>query len=163
MFRVLSLVFSIMVANTASAGHWADSSGQCLDDGGQVTACKWGQMYWGAGQTYSAPTEAPELAADVDGTDVSGSLTNLSAPGDDGWSAITQFIINCGGQDVIVTASAVASGDALLTDLEADTSYTCSVVAVNDLGESDAGELTFTTDPMGGGLPIWLLYQATQT
>lgn len=34
--------------------------------------------------------------------------------------------------------------------------------AVPQMSESDAGQITFTTDP-AGGLPIWLLYQATQT
>ena len=162
MTRIVGLVLLILIANSAGAGHWADANGQCLDANGQVTSCKWGQMYWGAGQTYSAPTAAPDISAEVDGTDVSASLTNLGNPGEDGWSAITQFIINCGGQDVTVTAGALAAGDAILTDLDADTTYTCSVVAVNDLGQSDAGQLTFTTDPTGG-LPIWLLYQATQT
>ena len=161
MRQVICVAFGMLLSGTAIAGHWADENGQCLDANDQATSCKWGQMYWGAGQTYSAPTAPPQLDAAVDGTDVSGSLTNLSDPGDDGWSAITQFIINCGDQDVIVTAAALAAGDAILTDLEANTDYTCSVVAVNDLGESSAGQLTFTTDPMGG-VPIWLLYQATQ-
>ena len=160
--RVIFFVLTLLLLPTvASAGHWADGAGQCLDSAGQATACTWGQMYWGEGQTYSAPTTAPQMDTDVDGTDVSASLTNLSSPGDDGWSAITQFIINCGDQDVVVTAQELASGDAILTDLEASTDYTCSVVAVNDFGESDAGQLTFTTDAIGG-LPIWLLYQATQ-
>ncbi len=162
MLRVSSLALIFLFSGAVTAGHWANGAGQCLDGSGQVTACKWGQMYWGAGQTYSVPTAPPQLDANVDGQDVSGALTNLSDPGDDGWSAITQFIINCGDQDVIVTAAALAAGDDILTDLEADTDYTCSVVAVNDFGQSDAGQLTFTTDAMGG-LPIWLLYQATQT
>ena len=162
MLRICCLAFVMLLTGTATAGHWADENGQCLDGNGQATSCKWRQMYWGAGQTYSAPTAPPQLDANVDGTDVSGALTNLSDPGDDGWSAITQFIINCGDHNVIVTAAALAAGDAILTDLEADTDYTCSVVAVNDFGQSDAGQLTFTTDAMGG-LPIWLLYQATQT
>jgi hypothetical protein len=134
MLSASSRFFFIFFTQAAGAGHWADGAGQCSDGNGQVTSCKWGQMYWGAGHTYSAPTEAPELAADVDGTDVSGSLANLSGPGADGWSAITQFIINCGGQDVIVTAKALALGNAILTDLDPNSDYTCSVVAVKDPG-----------------------------
>lgn len=162
MLRVSGFALTILFSGAITAGHWADGNGQCLDGNGQITSCKWGQMYWGAGQIYSAPTAAPQIDANVEGTDVSGTLINLSDPGDDGWSAITQFIINCGSQDVIVTASALAAGDAILTDLEADTAYTCSVVAVNDLGESEAGQLMFTTDGVGS-LPIWLLYKASQT
>ena len=56
----------------------------------------------------------------------------------------------------------VATGDEILSDLDADKDYTCSVVVVNDFGESDAGQITFTTDP-SGGLLIRLLHQATQT
>ncbi len=162
MLKTVGFFLFVLLAESVSAGHWADANGQCLDVNGQATACKWGQMYWGTGQAYTAPTAAPQMSVEVDATDIAASLTNLTNPGDDGWSAITQFIINCDGQDVIVAVEKVASGDAILSDLDADTNYTCSVVAVNDLGQSDAGKITFTTDP-AGGLPIWLLYQATQT
>ena len=159
--KLLIFILSFFVSAFANAGHWANDAGQCLDESGQATACRWGQMYWGEGQIYSAPTEAPQMDVDVDGTDVSASLTNLSDPGADGWSAITRFIINCGDQDVVVAAQDLAAGDSILADLEPDTDYTCSVVAENDLGASDAGRIAFTTDATRG-LPVWLLYQATQ-
>ncbi len=157
----LQVLTLFLLPAAAIAGHWANGAGKCLDSAGQATSCKWGQMYWGQGHTYSVPTAAPQMDTEVDGTDVSASLTNLSDLGDDGWSTITQFIINCGDQDVVVTVKQLASGDAVITDLEASTDYTCSVVAVNDLGESDVGQLKFTTDAIGG-VPIWLLYQAAQ-
>ena len=56
----------------------------------------------------------------------------------------------------------VATGDEILSDLDADTDYTCPVVMVNDFGESDAGQITLTTDP-SGVLFIRLLHPATQT
>mgnify|MGYP001605481195 FL=1 len=112
----------------------------------------------GTGQTYTTPTAAPRVSEEADATDIAAALTN---PGADGWSAVTQFIINCGGQDVIVAAEKVDSVDAIWSDLDAGTAHTSSLVAVTDLDESDTGQVTFTTDP-SGGVPILLRYQATQ-
>ena len=78
-------------------------------------------MYWGAGQTCTTPTAAPRVSVEVDAADIAAALTN---PGADGWSAVTQFIINCGGQDVIVAAEKVDSVDAIWSDLDAGTAHT---------------------------------------
>ena len=53
--RSLVAIAALVASLEVYAGHWADQNGQCLDEGGEPTACKWGQMYWGDGQTYSPP------------------------------------------------------------------------------------------------------------
>lgn len=117
---------------------------------------KWGQMYWGS-NPESAPIIAPTVDAQGDGTDIIFTLTNLLTGEQVGWSAITQFEVTCGNLAPVL----VSAADPRVTGLEPGTDYTCSIVAINDEGRSPTGTFTATTDSLGG-LPIWLLYQATQ-
>ena len=116
----------------------------------------WGQMYWGS-NPESAPTVAPTVTAQGDGTDITFTLTNLLTGEQVGWSAVTEFVVTCGHLPPVT----VSASNPVLTDLDPGTQYTCSIVAVNAQGQSPEGSFTATTDSMGG-LPIWLLYQATQ-
>ena len=117
---------------------------------------KWGQMYWGS-NTERAPQAAPTVNAQSDGSDITFTLTNLLTGQQVGWSAIVQFEVTCGDLDPVL----VSVADPRVTGLEPDTDYTCSIVAINDEGRSPRGAFTATTDSLGG-LPVWLLYQATQ-
>jgi len=117
---------------------------------------KWGQMYWGS-NPETAPIVAPTVNAQGDGTDITFTLTNLLTGQQVGWSAVTEFIVTCGD----LTPVTVSASNPILTDLDPGTEYTCTIVAVNAQGQSPEGTFTATTDSMGG-LPIWLLYQATQ-
>jgi len=135
-----------MTAPLASAGEWGTG--------------KWGQMYWGS-NPESAPTVAPVVNAQGDGTDITLTLTNLLTGQEVGWSAITEFEITCGGLAPVM----VSADNPRLTNLEPDTNYTCSIVAINEAngqeGRSPTGTFTATTDSEGG-MPIWLLYEAQQ-
>lgn len=117
---------------------------------------KWGQMYWGS-NPERAPQAAPTVNAQGDGSDITFTLTNLLTGQQVGWSAIIQFEVTCGDLDPVL----VSAADPRVTGLEPGTDYTCSIVAINDEGRSPTGTFTATTDSLGG-LPIWLLYQATQ-
>ena len=150
---VLPMRYSLLAASTlasvtlfsvsAQAGVWNDGN--------------WGRMYWGA-NAESAPTAAPTVNAQADGTDITFALTNLLNGADNGWSAITGFKVTCGGGATVL----VSAANPTLRDLEPGTQYDCSIIAVNDNGESAPGYFSVETDAMGG-LPIWLLYQATQS
>ena len=138
-----ALVLAMLVlASHAQAGIWNQG--------------KWGQMYWGS-NAETAPTVAPTVTAQGDGTDITFTLTNLLTGQQVGWSAVTEFIVTCGDLAPVT----VSASNPILTDLDPGTEYTCTIVAVNAQGESPPGTFTATTDSMGG-LPIWLLYQATQ-
>ena len=121
---------------------------------------KWGQMYWGT-NSETAPIVAPAVIAQGDGTDITFTLTNLLTGQQLGWSAITQFEVTCGNQAPVL----ISTDNPRLTNLDPGTEYTCSIVALNEqngqIGRSPAGTFTATTDSLGG-LPVWLLYQATQ-
>lgn len=116
----------------------------------------WGEMYWGE-NPESAPSVAPTVNAQGDGTDITFTLTNLLTGQQVGWSAITQFEVTCGRLPTAI----VSADNPRIPDLDPATDYTCTIVAINDEGRSPAGSFTATTDSLGG-LPIWLLYQATQ-
>lgn len=147
---LISISLLLGLANYAQAGTWG--------------AGNWGQMYWGS-NPESAPTVAPSVNAQGDGTDITFYLTNLLTGQEVGWSAITHFEVTCGNLPTVI----VSADNPRLTDLDPGTEYTCSIVAVNEYsdgtdnftGRSPAGAFTATTDSLGG-LPIWLLYQATQ-
>ena len=139
---ILLLPLALTASSLVQAGTWGTG--------------KWGQMYWGS-NPETAPTVAPTVNAQGDGTDITFTLTNLLTGQQVGWSAVTQFEVTCGDlAPVLVSAS-----DPRVTGLEPDMDYTCSIVAVNDEGRSPPGTFTATTDSLGG-LPVWLLYQATQ-
>ena len=138
----LLLSLALTISPLALAGKWGTG--------------KWGQMYWGS-NPETAPTVAPTVNAQGDGTDITFTLTNLLNGQQVGWSAVTEFIVTCGDLAPVT----VSASNPILTDLEPGTDYTCTIVAVNAQGQSPEGTFTATTDSMGG-LPIWLLYQATQ-
>jgi len=124
------------------AGVWGDGN--------------WGRMYWGS-NAETAPTVPPDVTPRVDGTDIFLELNNLQTPEEDGWSVITGFDVRCGGLERMF----VPFSNPQITDLDPGTEYQCVFVAVNDKGDSSGARFTVTTDELGG-LPIWLLYLATQ-
>ena len=140
------LILALMVVSPANDGTWGVG--------------KWGQMYWGS-NPETEPTVAPTVNAQGDGTDITFTLTNLLTGQEVGWSAITQFEVTCGNQPTVL----ISADNPKLTNLDPETEYTCTVVALNEpngqTGRSPAGTFTATTDSLGG-LPVWLLYQATQ-
>ena len=142
----LLLTLALSASPFADAGTWGSG--------------KWGQMYWGS-NPETAPIVAPTVNAQGDGTDITFTLTNLLSGQEVGWSAITQFEVTCGNQPTVM----ISVDNPRLTNLDPDTEYTCSIVALNEpngqTGRSPTGTFTATTDSLGG-LPVWLLYQATQ-
>ena len=139
---LLTVAVSLAVVPLGQAGTWGSGN--------------WGQMYWGS-NPETAPTVAPTVTAQGDGTDITFTLTNLLTGQQVGWSAVTEFIVTCGDLAPVT----VPASNPILNDLDPGTEYTCTIVAVNAQGQSPEGTFTATTDSMGG-LPIWLLYQATQ-
>ena len=141
----MGYLFLLLILNApvAAAGTWGEGN--------------WGRMYWGS-NAESSPIVAPQVDAQSDGTDIIFSLTNLLTPQQQGWSVITGFDVTCGGLDTV----AISADNPRLTGLDPDTQYDCTIVAINDEGRSPTGTFIATTDSLGGGLPIWLLYQATQ-
>lgn len=137
------LILSSLWPVFAQAGEWNEGN--------------WGRMYWGA-NAESTPTAAPTVNAQGDGTDIVFTLTNLTTPAETGWSVITGFKVTCGDRATVL----ISAANPRLTNLEPGTQYSCSIVAVTDEGDSPTGSFSVETDALGG-LPIWLLYQATQT
>ena len=143
LFATGSITMALLLSPLLVAGTWGDG--------------KWGQMYWGS-NPESAPQAAPSVTATADGEDLILALNNLTTPAQTGWSVITHFLVTCGNNPTVT----VSAANPVMTGLEPDTQYNCTIVAVNDEGSSATGQFTATTDSLSNGLPIWLLYQATQ-
>lgn len=92
-----------------------------------------------------------------------GAISLYATVGDDGGSPITGFTAACRSGATTVIANSSTS-PITLSGLTNGVSYVCSVTATNALGTSVASALTAPISPQEifSGLPIWLLFQATQ-
>ena len=136
------LLLVLLPALTAQAGIWGTES--------------WGRMYWGENQA-TAPQVPPTIESAVVSEE---SLTITVTPsvggdGSDGWSAIYEYQVVCGNLDPVVFQNAVT-----IEGLEPGEIYSCSVVARNELGDSEAAIEVLETEPLKG-LNLILLCGAT--
>ena len=148
MILAFKKILTAIVINSISLSALAGTCGQE----------NWGEMYWG-NNSISAPIVAPNYTVRVDGDEFIVEFASiLAGTGDDGWSAITGHTVICDG-----AAPVVASGSTLVVSgLESDTAYRCSVAANNAVGIGPIKIFEAVTDPVQGGLPIWLLLEATK-
>ena len=105
----------------------------------------WGQMYWGSNET-SAPITAPVIVSSEIGT-YSVALTLQDFPtgtGDDGWSVVTAFKLQCADQSV-TSQSNILELDGLVTN----TAYECFVLAINAIGEGPKNSFSIITENDG--------------
>lgn len=123
---------------------------------GTYGAENWGEMYWGD-NPVSAPTSAPTiLSAVATEEDITITLDGIAqGTGEDGWSAITSYIVTCGTESVEAN-----EGTVVISGLEGDTKYSCSVSAVNASGEGPAALQVVTTEAALEGMNFILVCAA---
>lgn len=99
---------------------------------GVYGAENWGEMYWGD-NAVSAPTRSPTISSVVaDSDQIRIALTDFpTGTGEDGWSAVTSYVVTCGETTVETSETSVT-----ITGLKSETAYSCSVTAVNGQGNS---------------------------
>lgn len=105
----------------------------------------WGEMYWGTNEA-SAPTTAPVIISSDVGT-YSVALTLQDFPtgtGDDGWSVVTAFKLQCADQSVTGQSNTLE-----LDGLVTNTTYECFVLAINAVGEGPKNSFSITTENDG--------------
>lgn len=92
-----------------------------------------------------------------------GLITLTVSVADNGGSAIRSYEASCTGGGTTVTAQS-SSPEITVEGLRDDVAYVCHVVATNGVGTSGASVSTepIVPEALVTGLPIWLLYQATQ-
>jgi hypothetical protein len=82
---------------------------------------------------------------------------------DNGGANITRYDASCTDGPNTYTGTS-ATSPITVSGLTNGIAYTCKVTATNSVGTSSASAATdpITPEEQVGGLPIWLLYQATQ-
>ena len=125
----------------------------------QVTPSRYSERVTVALGALSAPSAPTITFTDYD----DGTIILGISVSDDGGAAITGYEASCSDGETIVTAQSSTS-PITVTGLTNDTPYTCSVTAANSEGISLGSVVTdpITPKEVSIGLPIWLLYQATQ-
>ena len=90
-------------------------------------------------------------------------ITLSISVGDNGGTDITGYDATCTDGTNTFTGTSTSS-PITVSGLENDVAYTCTVTATNSAGTSSASAATDPITPVEAstGLPIWLLYQATQ-
>jgi hypothetical protein len=146
MKKMIASIVSALCALVATAGTW--------DQG------NWDEMYWDGGPV-SKPTVAPQTKVAVEGTDFFVTILNYTeGSGEDGWSAILGYDVTC--VDSRGVAKTYKGSPFYISDLDEETEYTCTVAAYNSKGYGPSSQFVATTEFMPGGLPIWLLYEASK-
>ena len=88
----------------------------------------------------------------------------MVAVSNNGGTEVIRYIATC--TDCTSTyISSSASSPIRVYGLTKGVAYTCTVTANNSVGTSSASAATASINPeeqVGGGLPIWLLYQINQ-
>ena len=100
----------------------------------------------------------------IDRTDYEdGKIILYVSVGDDGGSSLIGYEATCTDGNNIFTGTSPSS-PITVSGLTNDVAYTCRLTATNSVGTSSASAATepITPEEILTGLPIWLLYQATQ-
>ncbi len=138
-FNARKLTFTLwlclLISATAEAGTWGEEN--------------WGSMYWGDNPVDVA--KAPTFSIAVEGTTLILSIADY-APGDDGWSVVSQYTVTC--NSISTTSS---SAEVRLEDLDPNTEYTCQVTATNAAGVSNPQVQIAMTESVFRGLPAGVL------
>ena len=139
--RAVVFFFSI-ISNFALAGVYGEEN--------------WGEMYWGD-NPVTAPGSAPTITSAVAYEDqITITLDDFPiGTGADGWSAITSFTVTCGDLSTETTENQV-----VISGLESETEYACSVIANNSVGASPNAVRVVTTSPALQGINFLLICSA---
>lgn len=115
---------------------------------------------------YSATVPTAPAQPTIASTDYDdGAILLYVTVGDNGGSAIASYDATCTDGDQVFTGSS-ATSPVTVSGLANGAAYVCSVTVTNVMGTSPVSLATASITPEAtedlGGVPIWLLYQASQ-
>lgn len=85
----------------------------------------------------------------------------LTVIAEEGSAAITSYSATCTDSHGNETDASSTAASITVSDLEGGEDYTCTATATNSVGTSVASDPTDTLTPTSGGLPVWLLHEAS--
>ena len=106
-------------------------------------------------------TEGEPFFAEIVQADAGSGEIFLTVSAEQGNAAITSYDATCEDPDGNETDASSSDAAITVTDLEDGENYTCIVTATNALGTSLASDPTDPLTPMSGGLPTWLIHEAS--
>lgn len=130
-FRAFLVALLVVVSHSAVGAKYGNEN--------------WGQMYWGI-NNVSAPLASPSiLSTDIGTYSVTLVVEDFPAgTGEDGWSVVTAFKLQCANQSVTGQSSTLE-----LDGLVTNTTYECFVLAINAFGEGPKNSFSITTENDG--------------
>ena len=113
--------------------------------------------------TVSVPLELPSVPTITSTNYEDGKIILAVSVSDNGGTDITGYEATCTDGTNTYTGTSTSS-PITVSGLTNEVAYTCTVTATNSVGTSSASAATapITPEATSTGLPIWLLYQATQ-
>ncbi|PDH35800.1 MAG: hypothetical protein CNF01_07885 [Halieaceae bacterium MED-G27] len=107
--------------------------------------------------------QAPAVLDNIWVDAIDGAIYLYVIPSSDGGSPITQYTATCTDGISVYVASA-ATSPIVVSGLDNDTAYTCTLTATNAIGTSSPSNPTAAIVPSERvyGLPAWLIFEATQ-
>ncbi|MBM13024.1 MAG: hypothetical protein CME57_00460 [Halieaceae bacterium] len=106
-------------------------------------------------------SEGEPFYAEITAADVDLGEIVLTASAVEGSATITSYDATCEDSAGNTVNGSSASTSITVTDLDAGEDYTCIVTATNSVGTSVPSDATGILTPTSGGLPIWLLHEAS--
>ena len=116
-----------------------------------------------AAYTFVTPYYEPDKPIITQTSAGDGQIRLVFTVDDDGGASISSYEAVCSDGEAVYMAQSTEP-DITLYDLPNDVAYSCEVTATNAIGTSITSDATrpLTPEGMPLGLPIWLLYEASQ-
>lgn len=122
---------------------------------------QYGTFQFGIVETEFTCTEGEPFFAEITEAEAGLDEILLTVSAEQGSAAITSYDATCEDTDGNETDASSTGTSITVSGLQVGEDYTCTVTATNPVGTSVASDPSETLTPTSGGLPVWLLHEAS--